>query len=138
MNFRRRKTGSDELEINLIPLIDVLLVIVIFLTATTTFTRVRQLKIDLPQAQADSAPDTRAIDIAVSQDGLYALDGSLIAGRDVADIAAALRGAVAEGKEPTLVINADALSSHESVVRVMEAARQADIHRINFATQSPP
>ncbi len=138
MNFRRRKAGSDELEINLIPLIDVLLVIVIFLTATTSFTRISRLKIDLPQAQADSAPDAEAIDIAVSQDGLYALDGSLIAGRDVADIAAALRGAVAEGKEPTLVINADALSSHESVVRVMEAARQAGIHRINFATQSPP
>ncbi|HWK60927.1 MAG TPA: biopolymer transporter ExbD [Eoetvoesiella sp.] len=137
MNFRRRKTGGDELEINLIPLIDVLLVIVIFLTATTTFTRIRQLKIDLPQAQADSTPNAEAIDIAVSQDGLYALDGNLIAGRDIADIAAALRDAVAAGKEPTLVINADALSSHESVVRVMEAARQADIHRINFATQSP-
>lgn len=137
MNFRRRKTGGDELEINLIPLIDVLLVIVIFLTATTTFTRIRQLKIDLPQAQADSTPNAEAIDIAVSQDGLYALDGNLIAGRDIADIAAALRDAVAAGKKPTLVINADALSSHESVVRVMEAARQAGIHRINFATQSP-
>lgn len=138
MNFRRRHRNSDELDINLIPLIDVLLVILIFLAATTTFTRISQLKVALPQASADASSDDKAINIAVSQDGLYALDGQLISGRETADIAAALQNNVKTGPEATLVINADALSSHESVVRVMEAARQAGIHRVNFATQNPP
>lgn len=138
MNFRRRHRDGDELDINLIPLIDVLLVILIFLAATTSFTRISQLKIALPQASADASIDNKAINIAVSHDGLYALDGQLISGRETADIAAALQNDVKTGQETTLVINADALSSHESVVRVMEAARQAGIHRVNFATQSPP
>lgn len=137
MNFRRKSYRGDELDINLVPLIDVLLVILIFLAATTTFTRINQLKVALPQASADATSEDSALNVAVSQDGLYALDGQLIPGHEVADIALALQQHLKAGRETTLVINADALSSHESVVRVMEAARQAGIHRVNFATQSP-
>lgn len=138
MNFSRRHRNQDDLDINLIPLIDVLLVILIFLAATTSFTRISQLKIALPEASADASSDKQAINIAVSQDGLYALDGQLISGRETADIAAALQNDAKRTEDATLIINADALSSHESVVRVMEAARQAGIHRVNFATQSTP
>ncbi|TAL76312.1 MAG: biopolymer transporter ExbD [Burkholderiaceae bacterium] len=137
MNFHRKFSRQSDLEVNLIPLIDVLLVIVIFLAATTSFTRVSQLKVTLPQAQAGAPADSAAINVAISQEGLYALDGKLISGQDADDIASALRNAVKAGKPATLVINADALSSHESVVRVMEAARLAGIRRINFAIQSP-
>ena len=134
MNFRRR-LDDDEPEINLVPLIDVLLVILIFLAATTSFTRFQQLKLTLPQASSEAA-DMKAIDIAISQEGIYALNGQLLAGNNVQDIASALSAARKDQHEATLVINADALSTHESVVRVMEAARVAGIKRVNFATQS--
>jgi biopolymer transport protein ExbD len=134
MNFRRR-LDDDEPEINLVPLIDVLLVILIFLAATTSFTRFQQLKLTLPQASSEAA-DMKAIDIAISQEGIYALNGQLLAGNNVQDIASALSAARKDQDEATLVINADALSTHESVVRVMEAARVAGFKRVNFATQS--
>ncbi|MEO6958997.1 MAG: biopolymer transporter ExbD [Burkholderiaceae bacterium] len=136
MNFHRR-LAVDEPEINLIPLIDVLLVILIFLAVTTSFTRLNQLKVALPQASAD-AVDTTAINVAVSQDGLYAINGLLLPGRDVQEIAQALRTAVDDKEDPVLVINADAQSTHQAVVRVMQAARMAGISRVNFATESSP
>jgi biopolymer transport protein ExbD len=136
MNFRRRQP-DDEPEINLIPLIDVLLVILIFLAATTSFTRFSQLKVSLPQAQAGSA-DLDALNIAISQEGLYALNGQLLAGTSSQEIAQALSSAARNSNEAVLVINADAQTTHESVVRVMEAARLAGISRVNFATQSTP
>jgi biopolymer transport protein ExbD len=133
----RRQSVDDEVEINLIPLIDVLLVILIFLAATTSFTRLNQIKVALPEARAD-AVDTTALNMAISQDGIYALDGELLATTDVGDLARALQAAKGSKPDATLVINADAQSTHEAVVRVMEAARQAGIARVNFATQSPP
>jgi biopolymer transport protein ExbD len=136
MNFRRRQP-DDEPEINLIPLIDVLLVILIFLAATTSFTRFSQLKVSLPQAQAGAA-DLDALNIAISQEGLYALNGQLLAGTSSQEIAQALSSAARNSNEAVLVINADAQTTHESVVRVMEAARLAGISRVNFATQSTP
>ena len=136
MNFRRRQP-DDEPEINLIPLIDVLLVILIFLAATTSFTRFNQIKVALPEAHADAAePD--ALSIAVSQEGLYALNGQILSDNTVHDLAQALRAGAASKDEVVLVINADAQASHESVVRVMEAARIAGILRVNFATQGSP
>ena len=135
MNFRRRHR-DDEPEINLVPLIDVLLVILIFLAATTSFTRFHQMQLALPQAHAD-ALDMNALDIAVSQEGIYALNGQLLPGDTAQDIASALSSAAKGQDDAVLVINADAQTTHESVVRVMEAARLAGIGRVNFATQSP-
>jgi len=136
MNFRQPQ-WDDEPEINLIPLIDVLLVILIFLAATTSFTRYNQMQLALPEARAD-AIDEQAINVAISREGLYALNGLLLAGGEVQEIAQALRAAAQGREKPVLIINADAQTTHESVVRVMEAARLAGIERVNFATQSPP
>jgi len=136
MRFRRQ-SPDDEVEINLIPLIDVLLVILIFLAATTSFTRLNQIKVTLPEARAD-AVDTTAMNMAISQDGLYALDGELLASSELGDIVLALQAAKGAKTDAILIINADAQSTHESVVRVMEAAQRAGIERVNFATQSPP
>lgn len=135
MKFRR-KPWHDEPDINLIPLIDVLLVILIFLAASTSFNRMQQFQVSLPEAQADTA-DLQALDIAVSRDGLYALEGKLIGEGRAADIADALREARLS-PDQTLVVNADAQSPHESVMRVLEAARQAGMERIHFTVQSPP
>lgn len=133
MNFRS-KQPDDEPEINLIPLIDVLLVILIFLAATTSFTRFNQIKLNLPQAQAELT-DMHAINIAISQDGLYALDTNLLNATTAQEIAQALQQAAANDPEAALIINADALTAHEAVIRVMEAARLAGITRVSFATQ---
>jgi len=135
MNFRRRMPG-DEPEINLIPLIDVLLVILIFLAATTSFTRYTQLRVALPEASADAA-ESNTLDLAISREGLYALNGQLLSGADEQEMADAMRAAAAANKQAVLVINADAQATHAAVVRAMEAARLAGIARVNFATRSP-
>lgn len=135
MNFGHSHDEHPELEINLIPLIDVLLVVLIFLAATTSFARFTQLKVRLPQADAQ-AESLATLDIAVSHDGRYALNGDLLDDATPAGIAQALRQACADKANPMLVINADAQATHQSVVNVMEAARMAGIGRVNFAAQA--
>lgn len=137
MNFRKA-FSSDEPEMNLIPLIDVLLVILIFLAATTSFTQTRQLKVALPEARADAMAPERLIDIAISQEGLYALNGEYINADTDERMAHALEAAGKGQDHPALRINADAQSTHAAVVRVLEAARQAGIERVFFTTQSRP
>ncbi len=135
MNFQRGK-NHEELEINFIPLIDVLLVIIIFLIVNATFSRTSELQINLPTAEA-SAPEDKPLIITVDIDatGRYMIE-SKEAGTSVQDIASALQAAAGDGKDPTIVINADAKSTHQSVVNVMEAARVASYTHITFATQS--
>lgn len=136
MNFRRT-LHEDELEINLIPLIDVLLVILIFLAASTSFVRYQQMQLALPQAQAEAA-EPQALTLAVSQDNQYALEAQWLSGANVDEMASELRKAAAGMENPLLVIYADAKATHESVVRAMQAARQAGISRVSFATQGTP
>ncbi|VFR24275.1 Biopolymer transport protein ExbD/TolR [plant metagenome] len=138
MNFGGPRAGHEELEINLIPLIDVLLVILIFLAATTSFMRQSALEVALPRAQADAASPPQALDIAISRDGRYALNGELLEAAGAAAIAQALARAAAGQADAVLVINADGQASHQSVVDVMEAAREAGIARVNFAAQRAP
>lgn len=133
MNFRR-PSDDDYIEINLVPLIDVLLVILIFLAATTTFTRITQLEVQLPRVASGTMHGTD-LNIAISQDGIYALDGQLLSGNTSDDIAQALRDSTSRIPSSTLVISADARTPHEAVVRAMEAATRAGIEKINFATQ---
>ena len=134
--MRFRRPVDEEPEVNLIPLIDVLLVVLIFLAVSTTYSRYSELKIELPIADA-TQPQVRPneINVAVTADGRYALDRKLLGTTDVQEIADALQRA-AQGKDnPLLVINADAQAPHQAVISVMEAARLASIVRISFATQ---
>lgn len=135
MNFRSRRGNHDELDINLIPLIDVLLVILIFLAATTSFARYTQLQITLPEAdiEQDTPP---AITIDISRDGRYALNGTIIDAAGSSDIANNLAMAAAGKASPLLLINADAQATHQAVVNVMEAARLAGISQVSFAAQN--
>jgi biopolymer transport protein ExbD len=137
MNFRGPRRDTDELEINLIPLIDILLVMLIFLAATTSFIRQTQLKIKLPEASSEASAPT-AMEIAISHDGRYSVDGVLVDAATPARLAQALRQATAGQADALLVINADAQATHQSVVNVMQAARLAGIARVNFAVQSAP
>ncbi len=134
MNFQRPR--PEEPEINLIPLIDVLLVVLIFLMITTTYSKYTELKIQLPVADASAAknlPDS--VVVGVTADGSYAIAGHPLQGRDVPTLVQALRAAVHGRSDVTLVISADARSTQQSVVNVMEAARLLGISRLSFATQ---
>jgi biopolymer transport protein ExbD len=121
-------------EVNLIPLIDVLLVMLIFLAATTSFAPQVALKVTLPKAGSTETVPTTTI-LAISQNGQYALGGELIAGGLQEEIAFALSNAIKAPAEATLVIYADAMTPHQFVVTAMQAARTAGIGRVNFATQ---
>lgn len=138
MNFKRG-VRDEELEINFIPLIDVLLVIIIFLIVSATFSRTSELQINLPTADA-SAPQEKPLTITVEVDanGRYLVNGKEANGAVVSDLSAALTQAAADGasdKEPTIIINADAKATHQSVVNIMEASRMANYTHITFATQ---
>ena len=135
MNFRR---GSfrEEPEINLVPFIDILIVIVIFLAVTTTYSKYAELKINLPVAdanQAEQLPDQ--IDVAVASSGQYMVNSNRVAFTDTSAFAAELQRASGGNPDPVIVINADANATHQSVISVMEAARLAGFGRITFTTQ---
>jgi biopolymer transport protein ExbD len=132
--MRFRRPYEEEPEVNLIPLIDVLLIVLIFLAVSTTYSRFAELKIQLPSADATTpAALPNMINVAVTADGRYALDKAMLP--DAASLAEALARASQGREDVLLVINADAQAPHQSVISVMEAARQAGIVRISFATQ---
>jgi len=138
MDFQRGR-AKEEPEINLIPMIDVLLVILIFLMVTTTFSQIAELQINLPTAEADKPADKPAsINVAVDPTGRYLVNGSVVAGSDTADLSLALRRAAGDKPDPVIIINADAKATHQAVVNVMEAARQSGYSHITFATQAKP
>ena len=136
MNFQRGRR-HEELEMNLVPLIDVLLVIIIFLVVSATFSRTSELQINLPTAEASSSQDKPLlITVEVDAAGRYMVNGNEVQGAEISAIASALTKAAGDSKEdPTIVINADAKATHQSVVNVMEASRQANYTHITFATQ---
>ncbi|WP_018077270.1 ExbD/TolR family protein [Thiobacillus denitrificans] len=136
MNFRRGRR-EDYPEINLIPFIDILLVIVIFLAVTTTYARFAELKINLPTSSAAQTPNPpKQIEVAVAENGRYQIDGTAFGEASIDELAAALKKAAANRDDPVVVINADARAAHQSVVNVMEAARRVELTRITFATQT--
>ena len=135
MNFQKGKK-NDDLEINFIPLIDVLLVIIIFLVVSTTFARFSQLKINLPIAEANIVDNnSEHINVTISKDGQYAINEKPINAKTVAELTIKLREISASKIDSSLVINADALASHQSVINVMEASRRAGLTKITFSTK---
>ncbi len=135
MNFQRGRQ-REELEINLIPMIDVLLVILIFLMITTTYSKFSGLEINLPTADAPQNKEPpNEINVIVTAAGEIMLNKAAIGGRDVETIANAMKRVTGSGKEPVVVINADAKAAHQSVIDVMQAAQQAGLSHISFATQ---
>jgi biopolymer transport protein ExbD len=138
MNLRGTRSRDDP-EINFIPLIDVLLVILIFLMVTTTYQRVAELQITLPEADADQMKQRpREINVGIDAQGRYLIDKTVFTFTTAAALADALKKAAGDAKEPVVIINADANATHQSVIHVMEAARMAGFIHITFATQTPP
>jgi len=135
MNFRR---GSrDEPEINLIPFIDVLLVVLIFLVLSTTYSKFTELQVKLPIADTEQQRDYPSeVIVAVSSDGRYVINKTSVQGRTLEALAAALNEAAKVRKDTVIIISADASATHQSVILVMEAARRSGLTQITFATQS--
>lgn len=128
-----------EPEINLIPFIDVLLVVLIFLMISTTFTRYQELAITLPTANGtESQVEAKQIHIAVSRDGRFAINGKVT---DRSQLSASLiqlsgQGSPKEGANPLQVnIDADAKAPHQAVMSALEAARDANLSNIVFSSQ---
>lgn len=135
LNFRPRRT--EEPEINLIPFIDVLLVVLIFLMLSTTFSKFTEMQLTLPTADAEQMRNRpKEVIITIAADGRYAVDKTALEDRSVDAIASALAGASPAGSESIVIISADAAAPHQSVISAMEAARRAGLTQITFATQS--
>jgi biopolymer transport protein ExbD len=129
MNFQRGKKRDDP-EINLIPLI--------FLMVTTTYARFSELKINLPTSGGEQSPvKPKQIEVTVDASGNYQINATPLAQASLNVLAQTLKQAAGSDTESVLVINADAKATHQSVINVMEAARQVGLSRITFATQTP-
>jgi biopolymer transport protein ExbD len=135
MNFQRGRV-REEPEINLIAMIDVLLVILIFLMITTTYSKFSGLEINLPTADAvQNKEQPNEINVAVTAAGEVLVNKVPVTGRDVEAISSALKKLSGGTKEPVVIINADAKAAHQSVIDVMQAAQHAGLSHISFATQ---
>ncbi|WP_338847838.1 biopolymer transporter ExbD [Massilia sp. W12] len=138
MNFRKGQ-GQEDPEINLIPFIDVLLVILIFLMVTTTYSKYTELQITLPTADADKAMEKPfELVIAIDAKGNYALNGRAVSFHDVDGLALDLKSVVqaANQKDPVVILNADQFATHQSVINAMQAARVAGYGKITFTAQA--
>jgi biopolymer transport protein ExbD len=135
MNFR--PGNRDEPELNLIPFIDILLVILIFLMLTTTYSKFTELQVNLPVADAEQQrPNPKEVVVAVSSDGRYAINKEVLEGAGVDTLTNALARAAQDSREVVVIISADAAASHQSVINVMDAARRAGLVQVTFATQT--
>ena len=135
MKFGRRRV--EEPEINLIPFIDVLLVILIFLMLSTTYSKFTELQVTLPTADADKLRERPAeIIVAVAADGRYAVNRKGVEGRSVELLTAELAAASGGKSDAVVIVSADALAAHQSVINVLDAARRAGLTRVTFASQT--
>jgi biopolymer transport protein ExbD len=136
VNFQRGKE-REPLEINLVPLIDVMMVILIFLMITTTYSKYTELQINLPTADAEKQLERpNEIAVLVNAQGQYVINRNAVPFRSIEQLAEELRRAGGTLKDPVVVISADAAATHQAVVRVMEASRLAGLSQITFTTQS--
>jgi len=135
MKFSRRR--MEEPEINLIPFIDVLLVVLIFLMLSTTYSRFTELQINLPAAEAEKLRERPAeVIVSVSNDGRYAVNRKAVDGRSVELLTAELAAAAAGRPDTVVIVSADAMAAHQAVINVLDAARRAGLSRLTFAAQS--
>ena len=131
-----RRSRSDDIELNFIPLIDVLLVIIIFLMVTTTFAKLSEIKINLPVAEENTTKEKAVpINIMITEDGRYLINEKLVESVAIEDMANTLRE-IAQGKKDTpIIIGADANARHQSIINMMEASRKAELSKIAFTTK---
>lgn len=134
MNLRPRR--HSEVEINVIPLIDVMFMLVIFFVVSTTFERKSEINLNLPEASQEyTEPDLDRVEVDVDKGGNVYVNGQALVNTQVRTIREALRDAVHDLEDPPVIINADAEVTHQAVVKVMDAARQLGLIKMTFSTQ---
>ena len=136
MNFRKR-LQKDQPEINFIPLIDVLLVIIIFLVVSTTFSKFSELKINLPVAEANPVEGKNIpINVTITEDGEYTINENILSDITIEAIQDKLMEISKKNQDKMpVIISADAKTNHQSVINVMEASRRAGLTKITFSTR---
>ena len=133
----KRRNHDDDIELNFIPLIDVLLVVIIFLMVTTTFAKLSEVKINLPIAEKNQVnEETAPIRVEITEDGHYFINNEPLVSTEIESIANVLRELAQDKQDTQVVISADANARHQSIINLMEAARKAMLSKIAFATKS--
>lgn len=136
MKFRARR--RTPIEANLTPLIDVVFLLLIFFMVSTTFTHENQMRINLPEAQAEaSQAEDSQINLMIMQDGAYSINGRSVANRDIETLMEALSLEAGGDLEQAVVISADSETTHQSVVRAMDAAGRLGLTQIRITSQEP-
>lgn len=135
MDFRPQR--KQDVDLNLTPLIDVVFLLLIFFMVSTTFERTSEINITLPQSSAElveSRPDS--ITVAVDAQGRIYIDDRPLVNAQTSSIREGLRNAAEDLTDPAIIINADAGATHQTVIRIMDAARQLSLTKLTFATRS--
>ena len=136
MNFRGRSANREDPEMNMVPMIDVMMVIIIFLMLTTTYSKFAELQINLPRADAEKQQErSNEIVVAVTAQGQYQINRRALSFTSMAVLVEEMRRAGEGMKEPVVLINADNNATHQAVVRLMDAARQAGYGQVAFAVE---
>ena len=133
----RRRNHDDDIELNFIPLIDVLLVVIIFLMITTTFAKLSEIKINLPVAEKNQVnEETVPIRVTITEDGRYFINDEPLVSTEIESIANVLKELAQDKQDTHVIISADANARHQSIINLMEAARKAMLSKVAFVTKS--
>ncbi|AAZ19167.1 MULTISPECIES: ExbD/TolR family protein [Psychrobacter] len=136
--MRFRKPTVEPLEINLTPMIDCLLFLIVFLLLATSFNHFSRLNIILPEAEGVAlTEDKNSIEVAVQEDGSYLVNGITLASSNEAELTSILQQEAGSNRDMLFVIAADANATHQSVVRVMDIAGKLGFLNINISTVVP-
>lgn len=130
-----RDTESPEPELNLVPLIDVLLMTLIFLVVTTSFSKESQLRIRLPEASAETSAAKAVLRVTIDAKGQYFINDKQLLKPTASALRNAMYQAAAGARDPSVVIYADGQAPHQAVIRAMDAARRLGYNNLTFATQ---
>jgi len=132
MNFRRRRT--EELDINITPLIDVVFLLLIFFMVSTTFDHQSELNIDLPEADGEMVDkESKNIEISIDASGKYFVNEKALLNSQVETLMKQLSQIAGENKDPRIVISADKNTPHQAVMSAMDAARRLNYSHLTFA-----
>jgi biopolymer transport protein ExbD len=135
MNFRSRSIDGADFGVELTPLIDVVFLLLIFFMVSSSFKDETRLALDLPESTAQSSVVPQALDVVISAEGLYHVNGEVVEHADVEGLKAALTQAAAGRSDPTVVVSADRNASHGDVIALLEAARQLNFLKISFTAE---
>jgi len=135
---RLRETPTDEPEVNLTPLIDVVFILLIFFMVSTTFQHESEIKIDLPEASADKVDkQEKVLEILIDADGHFYIGGEQVVNTELATLKGAIRKFLGDRKKMPVVIRADRMSPYEAVIRAMDATSQLGLEQMSLATNQP-